>query len=312
MYIKWAVNGNGTYTLSYSYWQDGTQRDIPEEAKVTNSKTYTEAEVKAMFGGEGKAWFGVYAGADPKTEKWESIKISNDALRNLEINYYYPKKILDMETGTYSSIPEITRIPDTLIPSASHVGFNGKRLHKLPDLPSVMESYMVPIEDTATPLTLLKEPTLYTDGTNYLNPPTFTKLDSQTKEAEFYIVPFKKGAIAAERDVVHYYNIGVQPKTVDIKIEYVLTDTNGPIVADTVTKSVEIGSEVGAEAKTYTGYNLNSANDGATFDDTKAIVAKKTVDFNAIRANKAVETKTGTPALPSKYTILSILLIRHY
>lgn len=127
MYIKWAVNGNGTYTLSYSYWQDGTQRDIPEEAKVTNSKTYTEAEVKAMFGGEGKAWFGVYAGADPKTEKWESIKISNDALRNLEINYYYPKKILDMETGTYSSIPEITRIPDTLIPSASHVGFNGKK-----------------------------------------------------------------------------------------------------------------------------------------------------------------------------------------
>lgn len=116
-------------------------------------------------------------------------------------------------------------------------------------------------------------------------------------------MPFRNGSTSEEKSVVHNYVVQVVPKTVDVKIDYVLRNPDGSeTVRDSVIKTVELGSEVGVtEQKSFPGYNLTGVSEGATFNSDQFVFAKQVVDFNAIRANKAVDAGTGDttpPAVP--------------
>lgn len=289
--VTWKNLANGSYRLTYQYWFNGDQKDIPGATVYSNSKDFTEAEALAMFGGR-EVYFGIYGSGD-YWEKWESLNVGFINMKNYKVGYNFDKQLMN-DDGTYRTTP--TEVPAALMAPVTGMGLNGDTQVRFAKLANVFESYTMPTAElTNTPYTPLKEPVLKAIGQNYLLPHSFRAVDLDKQTATLFLKPFQSGATATDRAIVDNYILKVVPKTVDVKIEYVLDDGTEQIIADTVVKTVALGSEVGvSDKKAYVGYALDSASNGAVFDKAKLGFAKKEVGFELLNSPYTVAGGTAT------------------
>ncbi|NMA07600.1 MAG: hypothetical protein GX929_00620 [Clostridiales bacterium] len=290
--IRWCITGtapNRRYTLQYDYWRDASRIGLADEEKLTGiSREYTEEEVQAMFGGTGKAWFGVYAGSHPCIDRWESINVGFDSYRKCEVNYYYYKKTI-AATGEVSYY---VRVPENIMGTQAFYSMNGIKEYQLRDLPEEMLSYKNPIANPTDPvITPRLNPGSNVEGMNHEKPHSFTGTIGNDNRVSLYVVPFKRGATAADKNVVHRYGVEVIPKTVTVIADHILKDGDTEVLLKRqLISDVPLGSDVGialADTKKICGYDFqevetaNGVRRLLAFDDTD-YVAAKTVEFSTL------------------------------